>query len=167
MGIKKSVQIAAETLNAKASRLQAMATMQQAERLLREDETRPATHKAKRGKQAIAGRVRVERSRPAVVTTKHILELEGMLADMAVAETLKDERGYAYSVSPKVGLRWVHPAKLVVGTTGFYSNATCWFVPTIEGLMAFEDELIDQHALPREYVTPEEVIAVTGRRLGK
>lgn len=60
MGIKRNTQIAAEILAVKASRLQAVAYAEQAERLLREDD-RPTARKAKKGKQAIAGRTRVER----------------------------------------------------------------------------------------------------------
>lgn len=60
MGIKNSVQIAAEITGVKASRLQAVSAMQQAGRLLREEV--PTTRKAKRGVQAERGRVRVERS---------------------------------------------------------------------------------------------------------
>lgn len=167
MGIKRNTTIIAEVLAVKPSRLQAAAAMQQAERLLRDDIRPERPAKPKAGKQAQRGRVRVDRARPAIVTAQRVLQLEDMLAEMATREILEDERGYAYCVSPEVGLRWKHPAKFVCGIKGFYSFAVCWLVPTIEGLMAFEDELIDQHALPRGYVTPDEIVAITGRRLGK
>lgn len=64
MGIKRNIAIAAEIMETKASRLQAMATMQQATReLLQDNEVRPSTRKPKKGVQGAQGRTRVERAR--------------------------------------------------------------------------------------------------------
>jgi len=64
MGIKRNVEITAEVLNTKASRIAADVAMQQAKRLLQEDEqAERSTRKAKRGKQGLPGRVRVDRAR--------------------------------------------------------------------------------------------------------
>lgn len=60
MGIKKSVVITAEVIGVKASRLQAVSACCMAERLLQDEQVRPV--KPKKGKQGVAGRVRVERS---------------------------------------------------------------------------------------------------------
>lgn len=59
---------AADELGMKPSRAGWAVRTQQAERFARllEAEDRPSTHKVKRGVQAIAGRVRVERGRPCV-----------------------------------------------------------------------------------------------------
>lgn len=60
MGIKRNIAIVSEIMSVKASRLQATARAEQAERLFRQDEqVRPV--KAKSGKQSLRGRVRVER----------------------------------------------------------------------------------------------------------
>lgn len=64
MGINKNITIVSEVLAVKASRLAAVAQQQQASRIvIAEDDVRPTTRKGKKGKQALSGRVRVERSR--------------------------------------------------------------------------------------------------------
>jgi hypothetical protein len=173
MRIKHNARIAitAEQLGVKSSRLQAIARAEQAERLLREDglAERPSTRKPKRGKQGLPGRTRVERARrPEAISAKRILELQEMLAEMAIAEVLKDEKGQWYRSPTYVGLRWTHPACFVCEIRGSsYKYAQCWYELTIEGLMAFEGELFYRRVLPREYVTPDEIVRVTGRQLGK
>lgn len=167
MGIKRNIAIVSEQLNTKASRLQATARAEQAERLLREDGlAERSTRKTKRGVQAERGRTRVERARSPMVTAKRILQLENMLADMAIAEVMRDERGHWYQSPQYVGLRWTHPPRFVCGI-GALRQAVCWYELTIEGLMAFESELYYRGVLPREYVTPDDVVVVTGRQLGK
>lgn len=64
MGINKNITIVSEVLAVKASRLAAVAQQQQASRIvIAEDDVRPTTRKPKAGKQALQGRVRVERAR--------------------------------------------------------------------------------------------------------
>lgn len=165
MGIKRNTEVLAEVLAVKASRLQAIDRAEQAERLLRMDEARPATTKVKKGKQSLRGRTRVERARrPEVITAKRILELENMLADMATREILEDERGHTRF---EHNTRWGYPSVFVAGFVGFYSHVYAKYISTVQGLMAFEAELYYGGVLPRGYVTPDEIVRVTGRQLGK
>lgn len=190
MGIKKNVQIAAEITGVKASRLQAAAWLQQTERMTSADavmqqverlqqeaerlqqeaerllaqEVRPVTVKAKRGVQAERGRVRVERNRQPVITAHKVLKLQHALAEMATRELLEDERGHARF---ERNTRWGNPSVFVAGYTGFYTHIYAKYIATVEGLMNFEDALFDGGVMPRGYVTPDEIVAITGRQLGK
>lgn len=103
MGIKKSVAIVAEITGTKASRLAAMAAEQRAERLLREDETRPATHKVKRGKQGLPGRTRVERARcevEEVETSRTVREIYAEMMDI-----IREMQQFA-AENPPAWIRW-------------------------------------------------------------
>jgi hypothetical protein len=142
MGIKRNIEITAEVLNTKASRLQAIDRAEQAERLLRMDEARPATTKVKKGVQALTGRTRVDRAREEV-------EIETLRSTREIyAEMMSVIRGMEEfaAANPPAWIRWSfdrHGRGLTVMASPF-DNSPCPICATYpiseQGLAQLEED---------------------------
>lgn len=135
MGIKRSIEIAAEITGTKASRIAADAAMQQAERLLREDaDIRPSTHKVKRGKQGATGRTRVERCRWEEVVDLND-EVDETVTHWGVVCHSKDNEWYVTTAAEsenRMDLNTVqvrHRTDRIVGVMGFWEKRDLRFAP--------------------------------------
>jgi hypothetical protein len=152
--------VAADELGIKPSRSGWKIRAEQAERLARllEMEDRPSTHKAKRGKQAVAGRVRVERVE--VEVEEELVDFDERPTHWGVVCHSANGEWYvttAAMLEDRIDLNTVavrHYTDRVIGVMGFWEKRDLRFAAVGRAhrdWAATDDRLILGWSLDKEY----------------